>query len=106
MVTKLAVAAGLAANKLYFNIAKVGNTSSASIPLALYDAVEEGVIKEPCRIFAPSFGAGAVAGYVVLRFDPAVVARGVGTPAKVMPADAASLLEGSSVKDVVAAFGS
>jgi len=26
------------------------------------------------RIFAPGFGAGAVAGYVVMRVDPAVVA--------------------------------
>jgi hypothetical protein len=26
------------------------------------------------RVFAPGFGAGAVAGYAVLRIDPAVVA--------------------------------
>jgi hypothetical protein len=26
------------------------------------------------RIFAPGFGAGAVAGYVVMRLDPSVVA--------------------------------
>ena len=26
------------------------------------------------RIFAPGFGAGAVAGYAVLRIDPAVIA--------------------------------
>jgi len=26
------------------------------------------------RIFTPGFGAGAVGGYVVMRFDPAVVA--------------------------------
>jgi hypothetical protein len=28
------------------------------------------------RVFAPGFGAGAVGGYVVMRVDPAVVARG------------------------------
>ncbi|MGV8973595.1 MAG: hypothetical protein ACOH10_14840, partial [Rhodoglobus sp.] len=38
------------------------------------DAVRDGVIKEPTRIFAPGFGAGAVAGYCVMRIDPAVVA--------------------------------
>ena len=48
--------------------------SSASIPLAIHDAVRDGVIKEPMRIFAPGFGAGAVAGYSVMRVDPDVVA--------------------------------
>jgi 3-oxoacyl-[acyl-carrier-protein] synthase III len=50
--------------QLYFNIERVGNTSSASIPLAIYDAVAEGVIDRPMRLFAPGFGAGAVGGYV------------------------------------------
>ena len=74
MVTQLAMAAGLSSDSLYFNIEQVGNASSASIPLAIHDAVRDGVIKEPVRIFAPGFGAGAVAGYVVMRIDPAVVA--------------------------------
>ena len=75
MVTDLALKAGLTSDSLYFNIEKVGNASSASIPLAIHDAVRDGVIKEPVRIFAPGFGAGAVAGYCVMRIDPAVVAR-------------------------------
>ena len=58
-----------------FNIARVGNTSSASIPLAIHDAVIEGVIDRPMRLFAPGFGAGAVGGYAVLRLDPTIVAR-------------------------------
>ena len=73
MVTQLAQQAGLSADSLYFNIERVGNTSSASIPLAMHDAVRDGVITQPARIFAPGFGAGAVAGYVVMRLDPAVV---------------------------------
>jgi 3-oxoacyl-[acyl-carrier-protein] synthase III len=73
MVTQLAERAGLSADRLYFNIQKVGNASSASIPLAIHDAVRDGVITEPIRIFAPGFGAGAVAGYAVMRLDPAVV---------------------------------
>jgi len=105
MVTKLAAAAGFAPESLYFNIAKVGNTSSASIPLALFDAVEEGIIKGPCRILAPSFGAGAVAGYAVLRFDPAIVARGAPAPEGTRSAEAAAIREGSTVNDVQAAFG-
>ncbi len=74
MVVGLARAAGIAPERLYFDIERVGNTSSASIPIALVDAVKEGVITRPMRIFAPGFGAGAVGGYVVLRFDPAIVA--------------------------------
>jgi 3-oxoacyl-[acyl-carrier-protein] synthase III len=73
MVLGLARQAGLAPERLYFDIASVGNTSSASIPIALHDAVREGVIDRPLRVFAPGFGAGAVGGYVVMRFDPAVV---------------------------------
>ena len=53
---------------------KSGNASSASIPLAIHDAVRDGVITAPIRIFAPGFGAGAVAGYAVMRIDPAVIA--------------------------------
>jgi len=74
MVTDLALQAGLTPERLYFNIESVGNASAASIPLAIHDAVRDGVITEPTRIFAPGFGAGAVAGYAVMRIDPAVVA--------------------------------
>jgi 3-oxoacyl-[acyl-carrier-protein] synthase III len=74
MVLQLAEAAGVSPERLYFDIEKVGNTSSASIPIAIQDAVREGVIDRPMRIFAPGFGAGAVAGYVVARIDPAIVA--------------------------------
>jgi 3-oxoacyl-(acyl-carrier-protein) synthase III len=76
MVVHYATRAGLPAERLYFNIEKVGNTSSASIPIALYDAIREGVITQPVRVFAPGFGAGAVAGYAVMRVDPAIVAAG------------------------------
>jgi 3-oxoacyl-[acyl-carrier-protein] synthase-3 len=92
MVIQLAERAGLSADQLYFNIEQVGNTSSASIPLAIHDAVRDGVITEPMRIFAPGFGAGAVAGYAVMRVDPAVVAvqrpgeRGTGEVRPDMPA--------------------
>jgi 3-oxoacyl-(acyl-carrier-protein) reductase len=73
MVLDLAKAAGVAADRLYFNIERVGNTSSASILLAIHDAVREGRIDRPLRVFAPGFGAGAVGGYVVMRVDPAIV---------------------------------
>ncbi|HJS89058.1 MAG TPA: 3-oxoacyl-[acyl-carrier-protein] synthase III C-terminal domain-containing protein [Steroidobacteraceae bacterium] len=74
MVTRLAAEAGLALDKLYFNIDRVGNLSSASVPVAMADAVGDAVIREPARVFAPCFGAGAVAGYALMRVDPRIVA--------------------------------
>jgi 3-oxoacyl-(acyl-carrier-protein) synthase III len=82
MVIDLALKAGLTEDSLYFNVETVGNASSASIPLAIHDAVRDGIIKEPTRIFAPGFGAGAVAGYAVMRIDPTVVAISADLPAQ------------------------
>jgi len=81
MVIDLALKAGLTEDSLYFNVESVGNASSASIPLAIHDAVRDGIIKEPTRIFAPGFGAGAVAGYLVMNIDPTVVAISTDVPA-------------------------
>jgi 3-oxoacyl-[acyl-carrier-protein] synthase-3 len=81
MVVDLARKAGLAAEQLYFNIATMGNVSAASIPIALHDAVRDGVISRPTRVFAPGFGAGAVGGYAVMTVDPAIVAPEVETGA-------------------------
>jgi 3-oxoacyl-[acyl-carrier-protein] synthase III len=106
MVSKMASAVGLAAERLYFNIERVGNTSSASIPLAIRDAVQEGVIDRPVRIFAPGFGAGAVGGYAVLRIDPAVVALERQAPPEAkIAASPAPTVRTSSSEDVKKAFG-
>jgi len=74
MVERIAADAGLAPERCYFNIETVANTSSASIPIALHDAIRGGVIDRPLRVFAPGFGAGAVGGYVVMKVDPAIAA--------------------------------
>jgi 3-oxoacyl-(acyl-carrier-protein) reductase len=73
MVIELAQAAGIGPERLYFDIERVGNTSAASILIAIHDAVEEGWIDRPMRVFGPGFGAGAVGGYVVMRVDPKIV---------------------------------
>ncbi|HRO30358.1 MULTISPECIES: ketoacyl-ACP synthase III [Micrococcaceae] len=98
MVIDLATKSGLTPEQLFFNIDRVGNTSSASIPLAIFDAVRDGVIDRPTRIFAPGFGAGSVAGYAIMRVDPAVMA------APAAAADAHVFEHGSSVEDVAVAF--
>ncbi|KGH46557.1 3-ketoacyl-ACP synthase [Modestobacter caceresii] len=109
MVLQLAEQAGLTPDQLYFNIEEVGNTSSASIPLAIHDAVRDGVITAPVRIFAPGFGAGAVAGYTVLTLDPAVVAVQEGAAAPDLdhaePALPASDGASPASEDMRVAFG-
>jgi 3-oxoacyl-[acyl-carrier-protein] synthase III len=74
MILSLAGQAGVSASQLYFNVDRMGNVSAASIPIALHDAVRDGAISRRTRVFAPGFGAGAVSGYAVLQFDPAIVA--------------------------------
>lgn len=106
MVIDLATGAGLTPDQLYFNIEQVGNASSASIPLAIHDAVRDGVISGPTRVFAPGFGAGAVAGYSILRVDPAVVVSGesaeaIQVEATVIP----EALQAPTRSDVELAFG-
>ncbi|MDN5764182.1 MAG: hypothetical protein L0H41_17980, partial [Microlunatus sp.] len=107
MVIQLANQAGLSEDRLYFNIDKVGNASSASIPLAIHDAVRDGVITKPVRVFAPGFGAGAVAGFAVMRVDPAVVAIADPSPDHTPRVDAESAppSPAQSSDDVHLAFG-
>jgi 3-oxoacyl-[acyl-carrier-protein] synthase-3 len=48
--------------KVYVNIHRYGNTSAASVPIALHEAVAEGCIKEGDKVLLISFGAGATWG--------------------------------------------
>jgi 3-oxoacyl-[acyl-carrier-protein] synthase III len=106
MILNLARQAGLGADQLYFNIERMGNVSAASIPIAVHDAVREGVITRPARVFAPGFGAGAVGGYAVLRVDPAIVADEVVLDIREAAGrPAAPRRAGSTSDDIRAAFG-
>jgi 3-oxoacyl-[acyl-carrier-protein] synthase III len=105
MILNLAAKAGLSTDQLYFNVEKMGNVSAASIPIAVYDAVRDGVITRPVRIFAPGFGAGAVGGYAVMRIDPAIVADEEVLDIQDSSRPAASQAAGSTSDDIHAAFG-
>jgi 3-oxoacyl-[acyl-carrier-protein] synthase-3 len=105
MVIQLATQAGLKENQLYFNIDRVGNASGASIPIAIHDAVADGVIDRPMRVFTPGFGAGAVAGYVILQVDPDVVVPEVIHTAEAHD-DHTTPSRAFSWEDVQEAFGS
>ena len=103
MVAKSATAAGLDSDDLYFNVETIGNVSAASIPIAIYDAVREGAIDRPMRVFTPAFGAGAVGGYTIIRVDPAIIVE-----EEAEHADLLTALDGNAtttLEDVRAAFG-
>ncbi len=54
--------------KVYSNIAELGNTSSASIPIALDECIEARKIKEGDLVLMTAFGGGATWGATVIRF--------------------------------------
>ncbi|WP_291439613.1 beta-ketoacyl-ACP synthase III [Desulfovibrio sp.] len=55
-------------DRVFVNVDKYGNTSSASIPLAIAEARAAGRIKAGDRILATAFGAGLTWGAALLRF--------------------------------------
>lgn len=59
---------GLPEEKLIKTVHKYGNTSSSSIPLALYDAVAEGKVKDGDIVVLVGFGGGLTWGAVALRW--------------------------------------
>ena len=59
---------GLPAEKVILNIDRYGNTTAATIPLALNTAVEEGKLKKGDLILLTSVGAGFTVGSVLVRW--------------------------------------
>ncbi|HYE63966.1 MAG TPA: 3-oxoacyl-[acyl-carrier-protein] synthase III C-terminal domain-containing protein, partial [Pyrinomonadaceae bacterium] len=55
-------------SRVYSNIAMHGNTSSASIPIALDECIEAGRIKEGDLVLMASFGGGVTWGGVLVRW--------------------------------------
>ena len=59
---------GLTEDKIFLNIEKYGNMSSASTATALVEAVKEGRIKKGDTVLLDSFGAGLVWGASVIKW--------------------------------------
>ena len=59
---------GVPEEKVYSNIARHGNTSSASIPIAMDECIESGKIKEGSLVLLTAFGGGITWGGTVVRF--------------------------------------
>jgi 3-oxoacyl-[acyl-carrier-protein] synthase III len=57
--------------KFYVNLQKYGNTSAASVPLAMVEAIEEGRLKAGDKVALVAFGAGLTWGSAVVQFGVA-----------------------------------
>jgi len=68
IIMSVAKKLGIPAEKIYLNIEKYGNMSSASTAVALCEAVKEGRIKKGDIILLDAFGAGLVWGACVIRW--------------------------------------
>ncbi len=64
----VAAALKLAEGKVYSNIERYGNTTAASIPIALDECVEQGRIREGDLVCAAAFGSGFTWGATLLRW--------------------------------------
>jgi 3-oxoacyl-[acyl-carrier-protein] synthase III len=59
---------GMPAEKVVINIQEYGNTTAATIPLALHDAVKAGRLKKGDLVLLASVGAGFTVGSILLRW--------------------------------------
>ena len=59
---------GVSMEKMFVSLDKLGNTSSASIPIALDIAIEQGKIKAGNKICLVGFGAGLTTAAIVMEF--------------------------------------
>ena len=86
IIEAVAKGLGLPMERMFVNLDRYGNTSAASVPIALAEAVNEGRVQVGDRIVMVAFGAGFTSGAVALEWtaDPA---RGLAGDRAVRPED-------------------
>jgi 3-oxoacyl-[acyl-carrier-protein] synthase-3 len=68
IINAVAERLGIDREKIFVNLNRYGNTSAASIPIALDEAVREGRIREGSLVLLIGFGGGFTWGSCILRF--------------------------------------
>lgn len=68
IVVSAAKSLKISQDKFFMNIQKYGNTSSASIPIALDEMNREGLLKKGDRIILAGFGAGLTWGSILIKW--------------------------------------
>jgi 3-oxoacyl-[acyl-carrier-protein] synthase-3 len=59
---------GLPMERVFTNIDRYGNTSAASVPIALREAYDAGRLQKGKLVVMPAFGAGMAWGHLLLRW--------------------------------------
>ena len=59
---------GLRDDQVYNNIQRYGNTTSATVPIALDEAIEQGLIKRGDLVALTAFGSGFLWGSTLFRY--------------------------------------
>ena len=72
IIESVAKGLGLSMDKMFVNLDRYGNTSAASVPIALAEAVDSGRIKIGDKVVLVAFGAGLTSGGIALEWtaDP------------------------------------
>ena len=80
IIEGLAKSLGFPMERVFVNVECYGNTSAASVPLALSEAVAAGRVKQGDKLLLVAFGAGLTSGAITLEWtaDPAAAARADG----------------------------
>ena len=68
IISATAKYAGIPMEKVYVNVDRYGNMSSATIPVAMDEAVEEGRLLPGMNVLTVAFGAGLTWGAMALRW--------------------------------------
>ena len=68
IIQSVAEKANMPMEKVFVNIHKYGNTSAASVPIALAEAYEQGLLKEGMLIGMVAFGSGFTWGSALIRW--------------------------------------
>lgn len=76
IIDALADRLGVDHGRVFKNIALYGNTSAATIPIGLAEALEQGRIQPGARILMAAFGAGLTWGAAVMRWGERTTALG------------------------------
>jgi 3-oxoacyl-[acyl-carrier-protein] synthase-3 len=77
IIESVAKGLGLPMSKMFVNLDRYGNTSAASVPIALAEAVDSGRIKIGDKVVLVAFGAGLTSGGIAMEWtaDPSCGAR-------------------------------
>ncbi len=68
IIESLAKFMDVSMDKVVLNIAKYGNTSAATIPIALCESIEDGRVKADSKLLLTAFGAGLTRGAGLVRW--------------------------------------